>query len=223
MKLNKAQRNVLREADLLSEPGPAAFRDKLVKAQMVFDLNGQQCMNVLYFLFDDTVSGITMAELATDITGGWDSHLSNHLSNQMVLNEVIVTDMSAPGGVVLPFAVTPPIPGGNTSSDPAPFIALSVRKETEFGGRAARGFMRIAGVVGAQFTAGMLTTTAFGQLQSDLDGFYSTVGGGPWLMVIASFYSGGVARTVPLLTSVLGLSLGLKVTTQNSRKIGRGV
>lgn len=220
--VTRAQYNVAKDAGIVTPPGPAGFLNGLVKFQMEFSLNSQEIMNVLYFMYAGTPGIGAIEDQIGVLILGWSDHLSTHLSNEMVLHRITATDLSSSGGVVIPNDITPPIPGGNTSSDPAPFVALNVRKVCGVGGRATRGFMRLAGVVGAQFTAGQLTSTAQTQLQNSLDDFYTAVVGDPWTLVVASFYNGGSARPVPVTNTVLGFSLNVNVTTQNSRKIGRG-
>lgn len=221
--LSQRRRDVLRDAGLMDPPAPSWSHAGLYKAQFVGQLNGQTTYNVLHMTFVEGLGPEAIVEIAADLAVAWDTNLNPHLSNQFSIGQVIMTDMTVSPNVVYPVTITPPITGGNTSSDPTPFIALSARKLCTTGGRASRGFMRIAGLVGAQFTAGELTDTAHTQFQNDMNNFFDAVTALGATLVVASFYAGGAPRSVPQLSTMLGFDVSAKVTTQNSRKLGRGI
>lgn len=87
------------------------------------------------------------------------------------------------------------------------------------------GYKRIGGIaepdqVDGVYTGGIITNLQAAAVAMGVQ--LSTVGGNTWRPVVVSLILNGIERTEPLINPVSGVQFQ-RITTQNSRKFGRGI
>src|SRR5205085_2724603 len=172
-----------------------------VEVEMRMVLDNQSIENTLYFSNTSAPEPISMRTLALNLTSWWTVSLAPQYPIEVVLREVVVTDLSSATGPQVSEVPSGGVPG--TFGQPAlpSNVSLAISFRTAMRGRSFRGRNYVAALTEGHVvnnTVGSATVTAF---VDAYNGILTTVTAtpSPWVWVIVSRYSGvdGDGRPVP--------------------------
>jgi len=194
-----------------------------IMCEFRYTINGQQCENRVMI---DTLTGVTSANLESTAIlawNWWQDHYGANVGSNVLLREVVTTDISLADGEQFTYAPSSSV----TGAKPAPLpneTAFCVSLRTGHRGRSARGRWYLVSVSGNDRSDPNTLTNAYVTdiidamqlLINDL-----TTAGTP--MIIVSYRSGGAPRVTPVKFTVLSaLAVDAVVDSMRRRKPGVG-
>lgn len=192
------------------------------KGVVDFSWNGTPASVILHWEKAAPVEADYIA-LAAALALEWKNEMMPLLSNDLVMGDVTVYDLSAE---FAPKFV-------NSSQNGSPGIAVGdsvpnntsalLSHRTTATGRSGRGRTYLPGIVESDESDGLLTTGRRTTLVSDWADFIVAVGLSGWDFVIAQRFSAGVQLTVGVLRDVVTEILKLQLATQRRRQVQSAV
>jgi hypothetical protein len=114
------------------------------------------------------------SEAADEVADAWSPTVHTVLSHELVLSEVYVK--FGPNDVGASGSTARAVDGGSEATSVPPNTCILVHKRTTIGGRRGRGRMYVPGCPEPQMGPhGLLTGTYLGQVQVELDDFYTAL------------------------------------------------
>jgi len=189
-----------------------------VQLEMVFNLQGEVCENVLHYVKASPWNIVDAADLAASAIVEWSAGVKNNVSDQCSLMNIKVTDISSQTGFVVDYGTGLPLAGTKTSPALPNNCTLVFTKRTALRGRSYRGRLYHLGLtedmvagnaVGGGNVAGMIVGyNAMRALAiTDDEG----------LMVVVSRKNEGVWRTVGEATLVTNITSDGVIDSQRRR------
>jgi hypothetical protein len=183
------------------------------------EINGVPMENVLHF--NNGSSPWTPAGLAgtaAQVSAAWVANVMPNLSSKYVLRSIYAIDLTTQTG---PTATNTDDTGatGSNGADSLPgdkSLCLSLRTDNR--GRSYRGRVYIAGITKGETTDNLITASRVAAIVSGFQDFMTDLAGSDNMLVIASRFHNGIARTDGLAVVVTNvLAVNNRVTTQRRR------
>lgn len=197
-----------------------------VQAELVFSYDGQVVQNVLHYLPSVPLTDDLMLELADELIVWFGTHLDTAVSEELVMTEVRVTDLTTQFSNGFEVTQGLPLAGELTGSlhEPLPAnVALSITKQTFFRGRSRRGRIYHCGLTTGQVDFNVVGPNSTNNiLTAWTNAVTLTTTGATWTMQVLSRWEDGVERSQALLTPVEFLSTDSIIDSQRRRLPGRG-
>lgn len=190
-----------------------------------YTLFGQHIENRIMVDNGTTVDAAALEAVAIDVWNWAEATLLPDLSDELLLNAVVATDLSASDGPQFTYAPDATTNGSVTGSMLPNEVAFCVSLHSTSRGRSARGRMFIPAIpVSSTSDANNLSTVAAGALVSDVQELLNTLTTGTRLPIIVSYISDGAPRVggpvkYPIVSAVATDTL---LDSQKRRKPGVG-
>ena len=197
--------------------------DAAVKAEMVFEQEGQVVENVYHYALDTDPELTAMRDLAAAIEDHWAASMRWAFGAGITLKLIRVTNLSEQNAPSIEHPVTKS-PQGVEAAEMLPLnCCVQVGLKTNYRGRSYRGRV---------FLPGQVETWSSGSYwsQAHIDSVALTMGEmlshpttvGPAVLCVASRVHNGVERAKGVLTAVTDIIVSRTVTSQRRRLPGRG-
>lgn len=196
--------------------------DRLVKAECRFTWNNQLVENVLHFVHSiDAPNPANMTELAEFLVTRISTDWLLEMSNTVTFREVYVEEYAE--GISQSVTETSGSVGSGGVQSMAGNNAFCLSLRTEFVGRSRRGRFYTVGMDETDQQAGVVTATYRNNWLTYMNEILNTVGEVGWQWVVASFWSGGVARETGLVTPIQAVTAVDDFCDSQRRRLqGRG-
>jgi hypothetical protein len=169
----------------------------LVELRMTFD--SQQVENTLWFEFGSDPDAAVLTTLASELESWWVGQYAPLISEQVVLREVVATNMSSASSVQVA-QVAAGLETGTQTSPPLPSNAsLTVSFRTGLRGRSFRGRNYIVGLTEDTNTGNQINAVYLSSVRDAYANLLPGIGaptGATW--VVASRFSGVTGAGVPI-------------------------
>jgi len=194
------------------------------KVCLRFSKAGQQVCNVLHVEADTAIDNTVLNQIGSIVTTWATTQYLNHLSSDMTLEAVEVTDLTTAGGLGIVYTTGLPQTGGDTSGALPNNVAVAVKLATGLTGRSHRGRTFVPGIAAGALTADKqhINSTLQGILISAFDALISDLIAEGLTLVVTSLVSGGVPRTAGVNTPVLAPFVNTTLDSQRRRLPERG-
>jgi hypothetical protein len=186
-------------------------------------LEGQLVINVYYVTKASPVVSIDLTTIAEIFADWWTADLSDFLSNDLSLQRVLVTNMSAADGEQIIFTDGLPVNGGITTESEPNNVALVVSRLSGFAGRSSRGRVYLAGLASASVGNNLVASTVQAGVVSAHNTLNATIISAGYIPVTASFISDGEPRGFALTRVITDWAANNRVDTQRRRLPGEGL
>lgn len=194
-----------------------------VQVEMVYRWDNQIVQNVLHYVLEAPWSVGEMEELAAGIVTVWDAAWQPITPSNVTLISIRVVDLSSAEAPVVEWVTGLPLNGGSGSPSLPNNVTLAITKRTAFRGRSRRGRVYQIGLEEGAVTGNTVDSAKVAQYIANWEALNPiTVGASEAIMVVASFYSDGSARSSALLTPIIGFTSDGLVDSQRRRLPGRG-
>lgn len=197
--------------------------DKTAEVSMRFTYDGQQVENVYHVIQADEWNATTLMSLAEDFDTWWHTNLQPSLPNDLVLREVVATDLSSATGPSVTFPATSPQAGAQNVESLPNNVTLAIKWLTSSRGRSFRGRTFHLGLSDTVVLRNTATDALIAQLQTAYEALLTsiTAGDGAALCVLSEV-SGGAPRANGICTEITGVSIDPTIDSQRRRLPGRG-
>lgn len=180
--------------------------------------SGKDMVNVLYVR--DNIGGeinARMTLLLGAYIGWWSNYCADHVSNEVALSRIIVTDMSVPNGAQIDFPVDDTT--GNVASPALPAnVTFATSFRTGFSGRSYRGRAYWIGLAESMVVGNEVTELQADYIRDAWQGFDGAVGLESMGHVLVSFVQNGVVLEQPVVTPINNyVNVDRRVDTQRRR------
>jgi len=217
--------SVLRATSRLGENMPQLPpADGVTRAVLQFRYDTQVCANVLHFVAADGVDAPDPTELASRLVAKWKAQLQPFMPATVILDRVIVTDLSASGPPPVEFTTGLPAAGSGGTIQLPNNVTLAFTLRTAFRGRSFRGRVYHVGISEAAVTGNVMSGSALDQALAFYTGLIALAGdvGEPiHKLVVLSYFTGGAVRPSPVATPVTSISTDGVIDSQRRRLPGR--
>lgn len=194
------------------------------EAEIRMLLDGQHIENTLYFRASESNPGPDGQELASSVLTWWTATFSPAVSQNLVLNEIYVTDLSSASAPVWSQPAPAPAPHGGRALESSPNnVALCVSFRTLNRGRSYRGRNFVPGIASDDVTLNTVSATILAQLQAAYEALTDVDGQGNWEWCVVSRMANGVERAEGIATPITSVVIvDPTVDSQRRRLPGRG-
>jgi len=185
---------------------------------------GQLVCNVFHVHSDTAIDPTVLNTIGATFATWATNYYMNHLSSDLTLEAIEVTDLTTTGGMGIVYTTGLPVTGGDTSGALPNNVAIAVKLASGLTGRSQRGRTFVPGIAAGALTADRqsinstlqgLLIAAFEQLISDL------IDAGVRL-VVTSYFSGGAPRVTPQNTEITNPLVNTVLDSQRKRLPERG-
>ena len=195
------------------------------QVEIVNTLHTPRTETVLHYTGGDATNLTALTNLAGAVNVLWQTHVAPLVTNQMLGQVVVATDMTQQFGFSV--EVDNSTPGGiDNAVDPAlpNSIALAVKKTTGLRGRSFRGRIYHYGLTESQVQSNQVEQSVADSILAAWTNFLTvTTADATWQMVVASRYENNLPRTTGVVTEVSTLTIvDNTVDNQRRRLPGRG-
>lgn len=194
----------------------------LAKVELRYMVNGQKCENVWHFKKDTAWTDTELGTLATQLNQAFYDNFRPLCSEDLTMLEAKATDLSVHDGDSVTNLTHTGTAGSIATHTGSTFDAITLKLGTGHSGRQSIGYKRMPGIPDTDYFSEQLTSGAYSAWVSAANAFLGQLTGYGLSLVVASFFKNKAARVTPLATPVIEAIVGPNVTSQNSRKIGRG-
>lgn len=194
-----------------------------VMAELRFTLDGQQVENTLYFQRASPWTAPLGVLLGDHLLTWWEDNMSPALSDNIALDSVHVTDLTAVDGFAVDSVPDGSIPGA-IGGDALPnncAVCISFRSASR--GRSGRGRNYICGLARDSVVANTLTSGAGISFVAAYNALPAVAGASAATWVIVSRFLDGAPRAAGITRSITTvILLDLTIDSQRRRLPGRG-
>src|SRR5580765_4486021 len=185
-------------------PAPGTAR-----LQLLFQQQGQNIENVLYYHKAAAFNASDLATLCADAKSSWQTHLAPHVANDVTMVKVIATDVENEFGPSIELA-TPGVVGLSTGTPAPNGISFRIKVTTAFHGKNFRGGPYHIGILTDDIdssTRNDLKAAVADDLRARWAAFFDDAGGpGISTLAIVSYCHARAWRTVAVVTPYLNVS-----------------
>lgn len=195
----------------------------MVELRYLWD--SQRVENTLYFDRGSAPNLTQMGELAALLATWWTTHLAPLTSDQVSLQEVVVTSMESETAPSLVYTFSLPEPGTATSPSLPNNTSIAIKFNTAGRGRSARGRNYVVGLVENVVTNNAVSPIHAAAVQAAYLELFMLLGDmtSPWTWVVYSRFADGDPRATGLAQAVTSVSFSdLVIDSQRRRLPGRG-
>lgn len=188
-----------------------------IRIVMEYTLDSKTVVNVYHLKDDLPITPTRLLQAVTIFREWWDNHLSAEISEDLVLQQVIGTDVSVENGTQEFDVPNPSIPGQDVIGATPSNVALVTTLKTAFTGRSFRGRSYIAAIPKTSITDNDVGLTKATNILNDFSLLVADLLSSSFSLTVASYVSGGAPRTTAVNTPVTILSVNIRVDTQRRR------
>lgn len=182
---------------------PLPARPDIVRTAIIQQLHGQEVVNVVNWLYPDTVTETQVSDLAGTVASQWDLNVMAFASFQMTLVRVEARQAVPFSGIGFDFPVSPPAAGESTANARNGATATVISLRTGRAGRSFRGRLFIGGTPDTVLVNGLVESTYRSDLAEAVDAFLGGVGAiRGCLPVVLSYFTAGVQRPAAVATPI---------------------
>lgn len=192
------------------------------KAAIEFDLNGVACSLTLHFEKESPPTG-SFTALAAEIAAGFADDMLDNLTEEFVMGDVVVYDLSAQDA---PNYINSDESGsaGVTVADSVPNnTAMVISHRTDATGRSSRGRTYLPGFSETNESNGLLLAAARDFVLADWGTFIAGIEALGWLFVVAQRFSAGSQLATGVMRAVTTEIIKLQLGTQRRRQVPSAV
>lgn len=193
-----------------------------VKVEMVYQGPGGVMVNDIYFSDPTGWVQEDLGVLAQNMRDWWVDSLKPHMSNQMQLNKVRVTDLSSETAGYFEYSTDLPQTGGYASGILPSNVTAAIKFSTAKRGRSYRGRNYIVGIAEGHVDGDTLNPAFI----TDFTSAYNALDDGAVIekghQVVVSYCQNGVWLTDAVVTPVNARSLDNTIDSQRRRLLHRG-
>lgn len=193
-----------------------------VKVEVKFLKNGQLVVNVYHFLSANALTTINLSALAAVIKTAWNDNLKTSMTNNISLEEIILTDAENETGLQLTYTSGLPLAGTGGVEDLPSNVAVVISNRSGLTGRSQRGRTYIAGMVPSTVTG----NTVGSGLQTAMVAYHTDIMVEADLLDfsfgVASYISAGAPRSEAQFTVFNAFQVENITDSQRRRLPGRG-
>lgn len=195
-----------------------------VEVEIRSEYLGQRVENTLYFSGASPIPADAYGDLLELIRAWWTAYPRDLLSDQLILRELYLTDLSSATGGTYTLAISGD-PGGPVAADPLPgSIAMCVSFRTANRGRSFRGRNYVCGFGENQVSGNTFLPSLVAAMGTAYNQLLTTMGTTSFFWAVVSRYSNGAPRTTGIATPVTAaIVVDGYVDSQRRRLAGRGV
>lgn len=204
---------------------PTPFVPALNVAQvaMRFIQAGQRVENVYNVHNMSAWSALNMIALAQGFKDWWVTNLAPLVTSELVLDSIVVTDLTTSTSTQIIFVSGLPTPGENTNVGLPMNVTVAVRWNTASRGRSYRGRTYHLGLNRANVVGSLINTATQAALKAAYDTLITDVFAvGTSDLVVLSKRSANAWRTAAVFTTIGSSSVELTIDSQRRRLPGRG-
>lgn len=167
-----------------------AVNTVLAEMRMLFD--GQRIENTLWFFNPAGPDASNMTALASDLEGWWVTNCAPLLPVDVLLNEIVVTDMTTNTGLQVTNALSGPAAGTLGQAALPNNVTMAVSFRTALRGRSFRGRNYIPALTEGQVTNNTVNGSVADAWRAAYQDILTTVAGGigGWVWAVVSRFSG---------------------------------
>ena len=194
----------------------------LMRIELHFMQLGEHTMNVFWCKSNLNETSATLElELAGTFKNWWDSEISQYVSTQMTLYEIVVKELK-PDGIAVLYTDGLPISGHHTDATLPNNVALAIHWGTGLVGRSRHGRTYQGGfttdaISGNTCIFASFLQAAYEALRTTLDNITLNVE-----FSVVSFVANNAWRTTPLVTPITGVAVENTMDSMRRRLPGRG-
>lgn len=196
-----------------------------VSATLIYQVSGQEVVNVLHYTKASPWNLSSMEELATGLVAWWDGNLDSVLSTQTTLVGIRIVDLESQTAEVLEWTTGLPLAGTGAAPNLPNNVTMCVTKRTAKRGRSYRGRIYHPALRTDMVTGNTINLAAASQIanayeQGILIDLPITVDEA--LMSVVSYVNEGQPRSTGEATLVTHMTFDQTVDSQRRRLPGRG-
>lgn len=188
-----------------------------IRVAMEYEVFGKVVVNVYHVTTTDPIITVKLLDIAQVFADWWSAQFNNSLSQDIALTAVTALNLDVANGEKQTLVISPPVDGDSPNPAVPNNVAIVASFGTGLTGRSYRGRAYHAGLTENTVTGNEISSALaslligyYGVLQTDLAAENA-------LLVVASFYSGGLPRATGVATEVESVSMNLRVDTQRRR------
>jgi hypothetical protein len=190
---------------------------------MQYSSRGGECENVLHFEFATAPTETELNQLGHDLVQWYRDAVRAQQSNEVFLNQIIITDLTTETGPQVVYTTDLPQQGDAAFSVMPSNVTVAISMRTGFRGRSNRGRSYWIGMVDENVTGDLITTGFADALQAAWEALLT----GDFLthneaLVIVSYCSGGAWRLTGHTSAVKTIVVDRTLDSQRRRLLGRG-
>lgn len=194
-----------------------------VKVEVKFLKNGQLVVNIYHFTSLNPVGTLDLTGLAGIIKAAFNDNLKTSTTNNMTLDEIVLTTLDAEVGTQVVYTTGLPLAGTGGVEDLPSNVAVVISNRSYLTGRSQRGRTYMAGVVPSLITGNTVGAT----YQAALIAYHLDIAenalSADFTMGVASYIANGAPRTEAQFTPYQFFSVENITDSQRRRLPGRGV
>jgi len=185
---------------------------------------GQLVCNVFHVESDNPIDASVLEDTAVIFKDWAVADYLAHLSSDLSLEAVEVTDLTTLGGLGIVYTAGLPQIGGDTSGALPNNVAVAVKLASGFTGRSRRGRTFVPGIASGALTADRqhINSTLQSLLQAAFSDLIAELIANSLHMVVTSYFSGGAPRVTPENTPITGTSTNTTLDSMRRRLPERG-
>lgn len=195
-----------------------------IRVEFRYTWDGQKVMNRLHFLRDAAFNANTLQELGNSLYIWWSTSLAAVQATTVSLRQIYLQDVSEENGTVLEYTQNLPASGGDAWASMPNNVTCAFALRTGRSGRSYNGRIYHVGLTEDSVTNSYIQPIRFTQMLDAYSELRTIEGanGTNFTIAVASAVSGGVERSVGVVTPVLSVTGDASVDSQRRRLPGRG-
>jgi hypothetical protein len=194
------------------------------QVNVIQELDLQKIENVFHVQNTSGTGLPDLGAIASLFGSWWETDLSPEVSHDLILTEVVATDISQEGGTQEAWTPTGIVTGGNSSGSTPNNVALCISLRSVQRGRSYRGRSYLAGLPETSVNKSRLDPSFVTAFVSSYNGLIVDLADAGFRLVVVSRFHNKLPRIVPITTPiVLALAVDNVVDSQRRRLPGRGV
>lgn len=196
----------------------------VLEAEIRMSLDNQLVENTLYFKPTVTTPGGTPTDLANDLLVWWTVNMSPALSDNTLLREIYVTDLTtATSGAATQPAPAPAPTGGRTGAPSPNNVSLAVSFRTAQRGRSFRGRNYIAGINEPDTEWNQISAALEGLILAGYNALLTAPFSGDWEWGVVSRFANKAPRVTGVFTPITSVTIvDRTIDSQRRRLPSRG-
>jgi len=210
-------------------PRPFIPAGNAVKLDLIYTLDLQRVMNVVYIDGQDVWSSENMQDLAANAANSWETNIAPLVADNLQLVLVRVTALNVPSAFGVEYEPVTPIFGDVSGGSLPNNVTLTTKFSSGLTGRSRRGRIYTPAIPRSSVTTSAInevTAVLAGDFSSSWGNFFTELVGGTdnaAAHVVASFCADGEWRDAALLTPVISYSTNVTLDSQRRRLPERGL
>jgi len=210
-------------------PRPFIPAGNAVKLDLIYTLDLQRVMNVVYINGADVWSSENMQDLASNAAGQWETNIAPLVADNLQLVLVRVTALNVPSAFGVEYEPVTPIFGDVSGGSLPNNVTLTTKFSSGLTGRSRRGRIYTPAIPRSSVTTSAInevTAVLAGDFSSSWANFFADLVASTdnaAAHVVASFCADGEWRDEALLTPVISYSTNVTLDSQRRRLPERGL